>query len=50
MCQLVDEMFPPVGVDEDLADDYSQFIFWRDPVPCMDLPPSTLSPAKNIHA
>ncbi|EEB16138.1 hypothetical protein Phum_PHUM407130 [Pediculus humanus corporis] len=35
MCHLVDEMFPPPP--EELPEDFSNFIFWRDPIPELDV-------------
>ncbi|KAL0268449.1 UNVERIFIED_CONTAM: hypothetical protein PYX00_010397 [Menopon gallinae] len=34
MCHLVDEMFPPPP--EELSEDFSNFMFWRDPIPELD--------------
>lgn len=34
MCHLVDEMFPPPP--EELPEDFSNFMFWRDPIPELD--------------
>lgn len=36
MCHLVDEMFPPLP--EELSDDFSNFIFWREPIPELEMP------------
>lgn len=35
MCHLVDEMFPPPP--EELSEDFSNFAFWRDPIPELDV-------------
>ncbi|KAK6619575.1 hypothetical protein RUM43_012332 [Polyplax serrata] len=35
MCHLVDEMFPPPP--EELSEDFSNFVFWRDPIPELEV-------------
>lgn len=35
MCHMVDEVFP-TPMEEDLAEDYSNFVYWRDPLPDID--------------
>lgn len=33
MSYIVDQLFPPLLED---ASDYSQFVYWREPVPIVD--------------
>lgn len=33
MTSFVDQMFPPLL---EAANDYSQFVYWREPIACID--------------
>lgn len=42
MTYIVDQVYPPVDVEDDVADciEYTSFNYWRDPVYDFDLPVS----------
>ncbi|KAI8438318.1 hypothetical protein MSG28_010888 [Choristoneura fumiferana] len=50
MTVLVDQVFPPALCEP--SDEFSQTVFWRDPLPALEVPlPVTLAPraAQKTH-
>lgn len=47
MSVLVDQVFPPAAAECEPSDDFTQTMYWREPLPDIELPP--LAPPLPKH-